>query len=146
MVTHPLHQATAVAIAGRGVMIEGPPGSGKSSLALALIDRGAVLIGDDGLALWDEDGALFAKPAPAITGKLEIRHVGIVEMAWTSARIALGITLGTNAPRFPETAIPQTRAGIDIPFITLPPHDGQLALRVEYALRRYGEDRQPVSG
>ncbi|MFM5886059.1 MAG: HPr kinase/phosphorylase, partial [Novosphingobium sp.] len=46
-----LHQATAVAIGGRGVLIEGAPGSGKSSLALALIDRGAALIGDDGVAL-----------------------------------------------------------------------------------------------
>ncbi len=34
-------QASAVAIAGRALLIEGPPGSGKSALALALIDRGA---------------------------------------------------------------------------------------------------------
>lgn len=40
-----LHQATCVAIGGRGVLIEGLPGSGKSSLALALIDRGAQLVG-----------------------------------------------------------------------------------------------------
>jgi len=40
------HQATAVAINGRAVLIEGPPGAGKSTLALALIDRGAVLVGD----------------------------------------------------------------------------------------------------
>ena len=32
-------------------MIEGASGAGKSSLALALIDRGAVLIGDDSLML-----------------------------------------------------------------------------------------------
>ena len=45
------HQATAVEIGGRALLIEGPPGSGKSSLALALIDRGARLIGDDSVML-----------------------------------------------------------------------------------------------
>ncbi|HQA17982.1 MAG TPA: serine kinase, partial [Novosphingobium sp.] len=44
-----VHQATCVAIKGRALLIEGPPGSGKSSMALALIDRGAALIGDDGV-------------------------------------------------------------------------------------------------
>ena len=47
----PLFQASAVAINGRALLIEGEPGAGKSSLALALIDRGAQLIGDDGVAL-----------------------------------------------------------------------------------------------
>jgi serine kinase of HPr protein (carbohydrate metabolism regulator) len=39
--------ATTVAIAGRGVMIEGQSGSGKSDLALRLIDRGGRLVSDD---------------------------------------------------------------------------------------------------
>ena len=42
-------QATCVAIAGRALLIEGAPGTGKSSLGLALIDRGAQLIGDDSM-------------------------------------------------------------------------------------------------
>ena len=37
--------ATTVAIGGRAVLIEGPSGSGKSDLALRLIDRGARLVG-----------------------------------------------------------------------------------------------------
>src|SRR3546814_11755709 len=48
-------QGSAVAIGGRAVLIIGPPGSGKTSLALALIDRGATLIGDDGVALARRD-------------------------------------------------------------------------------------------
>ena len=46
-----LANVTAVAIGGRALLIDGPPGSGKSSLALALIDRGALLIGDDAVHL-----------------------------------------------------------------------------------------------
>ena len=47
--TATLANVSCVAIGGRGVLIEGAPGSGKSSLALALIDRGAALVGDDGV-------------------------------------------------------------------------------------------------
>ncbi|HSF13162.1 MAG TPA: serine kinase, partial [Erythrobacter sp.] len=64
-------QASAVAIDGRGLLIEGPPGSGKSSLALALIDRGAGLIGDDAVTVAPESGLLIAAPPPNIAGLLE---------------------------------------------------------------------------
>ncbi len=43
--------ATAVALDGVGVLLRGPPGSGKSDLALRLIDQGARLIADDQTAL-----------------------------------------------------------------------------------------------
>ena len=56
-----LIQASCVAIGGRGLLILGAPGSGKSSLALALIDRGARLIGDDGVQIAGEAGVLRAK-------------------------------------------------------------------------------------
>ncbi|MEC7623469.1 MAG: serine kinase, partial [Pseudomonadota bacterium] len=46
-----LANVTGVAIGGRVLLIEGPPGAGKSSLALALIDRGATLVGDDAVTL-----------------------------------------------------------------------------------------------
>lgn len=52
------HQATCIAIGGRALLIEGPPGSGKSSLALSLIDRGAMLIGDDSVLLEARHGRL----------------------------------------------------------------------------------------
>jgi HPr kinase/phosphorylase len=59
-----LHQATCIAIANRAVLIEGEPGSGKSSLALVLIDRGAALVGDDGVRLETRAGRLLASPPP----------------------------------------------------------------------------------
>ena len=50
--TQPIaHQGTCVMIGTQGLLIEGPPGAGKSSLALALIDRGATLVGDDGVLI-----------------------------------------------------------------------------------------------
>ncbi|MEO9671424.1 MAG: HPr kinase/phosphatase C-terminal domain-containing protein, partial [Marinomonas sp.] len=131
-------QASCVAIDGRAVMIEGEPGSGKSSLALALIDRGARLIGDDGVTLTQSGEQVIAAPPPNIAGKMEIRHVGVTDMPATSAPLALIITLADNAPRLVEPAPKRAVLGMAIPELTLPAHDPQLALRAEYALQMHG--------
>ena len=82
------HQASCVAIGGRGLLIDGPPGSGKSSLALALIDRGATLVGDDGVLLELRGGRLWALPPPNIAGLLEIRNVGLAMLPEADRRYA----------------------------------------------------------
>src|SRR4029079_6360817 len=92
-VTTTLANVACVAIGGRGVLIEGEPGSGKSSLALALIDRGAVLVGDDGVTLETREGRLWASPPPNIAGLIEVRNVGLVTLATGSAPVALVIRL-----------------------------------------------------
>ena len=48
-----LLHASCVAVAGRAVLITGPSGSGKSSLALTLLAHGAALVAD--LALPEPD-------------------------------------------------------------------------------------------
>lgn len=133
-----LIQASAVAIDGRAIMIEGPSGIGKSSLALALIDRGAVLIGDDGVRLARDGGTILASPPPNISGKLEIRHVGIADIPVTSAPLALIIMLGTQAPRLIDKAPMRNMLGLSIPVITLPARDPILPLRTEWALTMHG--------
>ena len=133
-----LHQASCVAIGGRGVLIEGPPGSGKSSLALAMIDRTAVLVGDDGVQLEMRDGALWALPPPNTAGLMEIRNVGRVQMDCQPAPLALVIALDPVAPRFRDDAEETVRAGFALPLIRLWPYSPVLALRAEWALRRYG--------
>lgn len=132
-------QASCVAIAGRGVLIEGAPGSGKSSLALALIDRGAMLVGDDGVMLGPQDGRLMAAPHPNTTGKLEVRNVGLVDMPVSSpVPVALVISLDAQAPRFIESAAMITIGDVPLPWVQLYPESPVLALRAEIALRTYG--------
>jgi serine kinase of HPr protein (carbohydrate metabolism regulator) len=133
-----LHQASCVAIGGRAVLIEGPPGSGKSSLALALIDRGAVLVGDDGVTLDLREGRLWAAPPPNIAGKLEIRNVGIVDLPVSEAPVALVIRLDEDAPRYVEAAERTELLGCSLPLIRLWPGTPALTLRAEWALRLYG--------
>ncbi len=132
------HQATCVALAGRGILIEGAPGSGKSSLALALIDRGAVLVGDDGVWLAPRAGRLWALPPPAIGGLLEIRNVGLVTLPVTEAPVALLLHLAGEAPRLPAGPHRETRAGLPLPALTLAAAAPSLHLRAEHALRLFG--------
>ncbi len=137
-----LHQASCVAIGAdsnaRAIMIEGQPGAGKSSLALALIDRGAQLIGDDGVQLTVRDGRLIAAPPPRISGMMEIRNVGLITMPVTSAPVGLIISLDPEAPRFIDQAEQAERLGCMIPLIRLWPDSPVLHLRAEQALLRYG--------
>lgn len=134
-----IHQASCVGIQGRAVLIEGPPGSGKSSLALALIDRGAVLIGDDGVTLERHGGRLLASPPPNIAGLLEVRNLGLLTFPAASAlQVALVLRLDSDAPRFIEAAARVEIAGIALPLIRLWPGGEVLALKAELALDRFG--------
>ena len=132
------HQASCVALGGRGLLIEGPPGSGKSSLALALIDRGATLVGDDGVLLDVRDGRLWALPPPNIAGLLEIRNVGLVTLPAEPAPVALVLRLDPAAPRQPEQAEEAVLAGIAVPLVRLWPDAPALPLRAEWALALHG--------
>jgi serine kinase of HPr protein (carbohydrate metabolism regulator) len=122
------------------MLIEGAPGTGKSSLALALIDRGAVLVGDDGVALERGEGVLHASPVPATRGLLEVRNIGLVTMGpvMVAVRVAIVILLDPAAPRFVEQSETVTRHGISLPLIRLWPGSPVLHLRAELALRHYG--------
>jgi len=134
-----LHQLTCVAIAGRGVLIDGAPGSGKSSLALALIDRGAMLVGDDGVLLSALNGQVLASPAPPTAGLIEVRNVGLIRLPFVEGiPVSLLLRLDPEAPRFIEAAEKAVLLGIPMPLVRLWPDSPVLHLRAEFALARFG--------
>lgn len=134
-----IFSASVVAVEGRALAIEGPPGSGKSSLALALIERGAELIGDDGVTLTRKDDALIASPPPNIAGKLEVRGVGLIDLPVADpAPLALILSLGEQSERLPERLARRALLGVDIPTLPFDPGTIAPAERALYALRKHG--------
>jgi len=133
-------QASAVVISGRALLIEGPPGSGKSSLALALIDRGAGLIGDDAVTIIRSGNQLIVSPPPNIAGLIELRGIGLVRLPVAApAPAALILTLGGPlTDRLPETLPHRTIAGLEVPALAFDPGTIAPAQRAEWALAVHG--------
>ena len=114
-------------------MLLGPPGSGKSDLALRLIDRGALLIADDRVLVGPGVPPLLSAPA-TIAGKIEVRGVGIVDMPHVAeVPAALAVRLDAVSERLPE---PQRFALGDgsVPLIHVAPFEASAVLKVELVL------------
>jgi serine kinase of HPr protein (carbohydrate metabolism regulator) len=133
-----LIHASCVAIGEHAVLIAGDSGTGKSDLALRLIDRGAMLVSDDQTELTLDGERLMAAAPATIAGQIEVRGLGIVAMAHRSPMpVALLIDLGAPVERMPE---PHTRSvcGIDVPLIALDPFESSAPIKVELALSEWG--------
>ena len=107
-------------------MFRGPSGSGKSDLALRLIDNGALLVADDQVQLstaGGDTGRLIASAPAAIAGFLEIRGLGPMPVpCLASAPLALVVDLkpGEEIDRMPDPA-DCAYLGIRLPLIALDP-------------------------
>ncbi len=125
--------ATAVAIDGMAVLLTGASGSGKSDLALRLIDRGAELISDDGVAI---GGDLCLSAPHSIAGKLEVRGIGLLDMGFrVSAPLRLMVCLGAEGERMPSALPMADFHGWSVPKIDLAPFHASAPLKVELALK-----------
>lgn len=130
--------ASCVAIGGRAVLIMGPSGTGKSDLALRLIDRGAVLVSDDYTHLRRDTARLLATAPATIAGKIEVRGIGIVTVPIVADMpVALIVVLDMPVMRLPEPGM-RTVAGVAVPVVAIAPFEASAPLKVERALALYG--------
>ncbi len=132
---------SAVAIDGRGILIRGRSGSGKSSLVLGLIDRDPArtrLVADDRVALAVDGDRLVATVPAAIAGKLEVRGIGVVDLPHVpSCPVALVVDIRPPAEceRMPAAgALATTLLGIAVPRFMLPHGAPDGPARVRFAL------------
>jgi serine kinase of HPr protein (carbohydrate metabolism regulator) len=128
--------ASCVAIDGVAVLIEGRSGAGKSDLALRLIDRGARLVSDDYTILVRRDDALIAGSPANIAGRIEVRGIGIVEMAHDAdVPVGLIVVIAEAPPRMPGDGRVRRIAGVDLPEVALAALEPSAPVKVELALR-----------
>ena len=133
-----LHAST-VAIGGRSVLISGPSGSGKSDLALRMLDRGFILVSDDRTIVRREGSRLVASAPGTIKGKLEIRGIGIVEMESASdVPVALVVELTSDIQRLPDDGRERLILGTSIPLINVDAATASAASKLAVALDRLG--------
>jgi serine kinase of HPr protein (carbohydrate metabolism regulator) len=131
-----LVHGTAVALNGNGILFVGPSGSGKSDLALRLIDRGSVLVSDDVVILSGTGNGLTVGTAPNIEGKIEVRGIGICTVQYVpSALLKLVVALSNKIERLPTENRTIELLGVNLPLIELAPFEISAAPKVEIALR-----------
>lgn len=128
--------ASTVSIGGRAVLIAGRPGSGKSDLALRLIDRGAILVSDDYTILTRSGDGLLASAPETIRGRIEVRGIGLIRMPFENAvPVALIVTLDDPVVRMPEPDQSRTLAGISLPLVALAAFEVSAPIKIEQMLK-----------
>jgi len=134
-----LHAST-VAIDGRAVLLTGPSGSGKSDLALRMLDRGFRLVSDDQTIVRKDGNRLVASAPPNIAGKLEVRGIGIVEIERVdNVPIALIVELTSNQiQRLPDDSRERPILGVKLPLVTIDALTASAPSKVALALDRMG--------
>jgi HPr kinase/phosphorylase len=140
-----LVHGTCVAIHGRGVLLRGPSGGGKSDLALRLIDGGAVLVADDQTRLERDGETLLARPPATIAGLLEVRGLGLVRLAHLDG-VPLDLVIDLVAPSEVER-LPEANAlellGLAVRHLCLDPFEASAAAKVRLAMRASTRDIMP---
>lgn len=127
--------ATALAFGEAGLLVRGPAGAGKSTLALALLARAAQggfarLVADDRVILSAAGGRLVARAPPAIAGLFEAYGVGILPAVTLPAvRLTLVIDLvpAGDVPRLPDPADSVVLHGVAVPRLVLPARAAEVA-------------------
>ncbi|HEY2227794.1 MAG TPA: HPr kinase/phosphatase C-terminal domain-containing protein [Xanthobacteraceae bacterium] len=123
--------ASAVLVGPRAILIRGPAGSGKTRLALGLIQAAACglipfarLVGDDRVELAASHGRLLARPAPALAGLVEVRGLGIRRLDHEAVAV-VGLVVDLARPaaeRLPDAGAQQTTVtGVILPVLSIAP-------------------------
>tara|TARA_Y100000588_G_C13693701_1_gene685560 strand:+ start:145 stop:618 length:474 start_codon:yes stop_codon:yes gene_type:complete len=131
-----LNYATCVALSGRGVLLRGFSGSGKSDLALRLINEGATLVADDQVLCRREGSRLYASAPNATRGLLEVRGIGPIRTSYIPrAKICLVVDLVAmnSIQRFPMSRTCEI-VGVEILLIELTAFEVSATAKLKLAL------------
>ena len=128
---------TCVAVGGQGALFRGASGSGKSDLALRLIERGAQLVADDQVVIEAAGEGLRSRAEPRLRGKLEVRGVGILDVPSVAGAPLLAVfdlCPAEGVPRLPETAWAELLPGHKVRAFALAPFEASAPDKVRLTL------------
>jgi len=128
---------TAIALGEEGVLLRGPSGSGKSDLALRLIEGGARLVADDQTELHDTGAGVRLSSPVSIAGQMEIRGLGIVrvpQLASAPLRLVVDLVPPDAIERLPEPLFCRF-FGCEVPRLLLAPFEASAPAKLRAALR-----------
>ena len=132
--------SSSVVIDDNGVLILGDSGSGKSDLALRLIDNGATLISDDISICRKNSNNIYLFCPPEIKGLLEVREIGIITVPFVE-RIKLRLVVNLkskNNERFPKDNSFRI-LGIKIPLISIEGKNSSAVAKIKVKLNEIRE-------
>ena len=128
--------ATCVDFNGKGILLLGPSGSGKSDAALRLMDAGALLVADDQVILTRQGESLTASPPPQIQGMMEVRGLGLIHCSFkaqTHLSLAVDLTPNLEVPRMPQARYFEA-LDVRVPLLILNPFEASFTAKVKAAL------------
>ena len=141
-----LIHASTVAVDGHGILLRGASGSGKSDLALRLIDAGGRLVADDQSELFRRGDRIFVRAPAAIAGLIEVRGIGIIRLAaLAEAPLALIVDLvaADAAERLPERRT-EPMLGLSLPVIQVAPFEASAPAKLRLAVRAFTRPGLPA--
>jgi HPr kinase/phosphorylase len=118
--------AACCALDGAGILIRGPSGSGKSSLALLLAAAAdGAFVADDRVVCTAQADRIIARPHDTLAGRVEVRGQGILSISdlgvafQAEAALRVVVDLVETLPRMPEPHLPEPLLGFSLPRLVL---------------------------
>ncbi|WP_043645737.1 HPr(Ser) kinase/phosphatase [Mycoplasma putrefaciens] len=145
--------ATLLNIFGKGVLIKGRSGIGKSEVSLELVKNNHLFIGDDRIILTNKSNKIFGQAHPILKNLIEVRGIGIFDIAKASGYQVIMqesvVDLVIELVDFEKDKVDQTERigiehkkinilGVDVKYIQIPVSAGRsLANIIESAVSQF---------
>ena len=130
---------TCIVVNGCGVILRGASSSGKSDLALRLINEGAQLVADDQILLNSNGKELFASAPAKLLGLMEVRGVGIIELDYIKnikVEVIFDLVKKDRISRLPDS-LTTNIDGVSVPRIRLFPFEVSASTKLTIAVKMF---------
>jgi len=120
----------------RGVLIEGPSGSGKSDLALRALDQGFRLVADDRVLVWADGGRLYGRAPDTLSGLIEARGVDVLKVQPVAFCEIVLLARLQSPERIPDPAT-ETILGLSTPLVEVAPFETSAPAKLSRAMETF---------